>query len=215
MDIIKLLSAEKIIVIVRGVESGKLIPLADAMYNGGVRFLEITYCADGHISDEETSDNIRKLSEHFGGRMHIGAGTVLTEKQVCLTKSAGGEFIISPDTTEEVIKKTKELGMVSIPGALTPSEITLAHKCGADFVKIFPAVNLGTEYIKAVKAPLSHIKLLAVGGVNDKNTADYLKAGVCGFGIGSNIVDKQLIDNNDFAAVTKLAKKYVSAVKGD
>ncbi len=214
MDIVKLLSEEKIIVIVRGVESEKLIPLADAMYKGGIRFLEITYCADRHISNEETADNIKKLTEYFGGKMHIGAGTVLTAEQVCLTKSVGGEFIISPDTSAEVIKKTKELGMVSIPGAFTPSEMTLAHKCGADFVKIFPAVNLGTEYIKAVKAPLSHIRFFAVGGVNDKNMTDYLKAGVCGFGIGSNIVDKKMIDCNDFDGITELAKKYVSALKG-
>lgn len=214
MDIVKLLTEKKIIVIVRGVESGKLIPLADAMYKGGIRFLEITYCADGHISNEETADNIKKLTVYFGGKMHIGAGTVLTAEQVCLTKSVGGEFIISPDTSAEVIKKTKELGMVSIPGAFTPSEMTLAHKCGADFVKIFPAVNLGTEYIKAVKAPLSHIRFLAVGGVNDKNMTDYLKAGVCGFGIGSNIVDKKMIDCNDFDGITELAKKYVSALKG-
>ncbi len=212
---IRLINENKIIVIVRGVQSDKLIRLAEAMYDGGIRLIEITYSANGSISDEETANNIYSLTNYFGNDMCVGTGTVLTPKQVEITKRAGGKFIISPDTVPEVIKKTKEMRMISIPGALTPSEITLAHRCGADFVKIFPAVNLGTEYIKAVKAPLSHIKLLAVGGVNDKNMADYLKAGVCGFGIGSNIVDKKLIDNNDFFAVTELAKKYVSTVKGD
>ena len=190
-------------------EKNKLIPLAEAMYKGGIRFLEITYSADKKVSDEETAENIKMLSEHFGGRMYIGAGTVLTEEQVALTKKAGGQFIISPDTVPEVIRKTKELGMISIPGAVTPSEITTAVKSGADFVKLFPANNLGAAYIKAITAPLCNVKLLAVGGIDENNMSEYLKAGVCGFGIGGNIVKKQLIDAGDFAAIEKLAEKYV------
>ena len=103
--------------------------------------------------------------------------------------------------------------MVSIPGALTPSEIQLAHRSGADFVKLFPITNMGVDYVKAVKAPLSHISFLAVGGVNENNIADYMKAGVCGFVIGSNIVSKKLISENNFEAITESAKQYVSAVK--
>lgn len=208
-EIIKKIEEKKIIVIVRGVEKNKLIPLAEAMYKGGIRFLEITYSTDKKVSDEETAENIKMLSEHFGGRMYIGAGTVLTEEQVALTKKAGGQFIISPDTVPEVIRKTKELGMISIPGAVTPSEITTAVKSGADFVKLFPANNLGAAYIKAITAPLCNVKLLAVGGIDENNMPEYLKAGVCGFGIGGNIVKKQLIDAGDFAAIEKLAEKYV------
>ncbi len=212
-NILQLIEKEKIIVIVRGVKGDKLIPLAEAMYDGGIRLLEITYSANKEISDKETADNIASLKKHFGKKMHIGAGTVLNEKQVVLAKEAGGEFIISPDTTSNVIKKTKELNMISMPGALTPSEIAFAHNNGADFVKVFPAVNLGADYIKAIKAPLSHIKLLAVGGINDGNMKEYLNAGVCGFGIGGNIVNKDMIGNNDFDGITELAKRYVSAVK--
>lgn len=211
--LIEMVENEKIIVIVRGIESEKLIPLAEAMYSGGIRFLEITYSADGSVSDEKTAENIKMLSEHFEGRMYIGAGTVLTERQVELTKEAGGKFIISPDTNPAVIKKTKEIGMVSMPGALTPSEIQLAHRSGADFVKLFPITNLGAAYVKAVKAPLSHIKFLAVGGVDESNILEYLGLGVCGFGIGSNIVSKKLVDENNYEAITELARKYVSAVK--
>lgn len=202
----------KIVVIVRGVAKEKLIPLAEAMYAGGIRLLEITYSATNTPTAEETAESIRALSEHFEGRMFIGAGTVLDEKQVELTKNAGGKFIISPDVNEAVIKKTVELGLVSMPGALTPTEITAAHRAGADFVKLFPITNLGIDYVKAVRAPLSHVNLIAVGGVHDGNMSDYLKAGVCGFGIGSNIVDKKLIDANDYPAITALAKKYVEAV---
>ena len=212
-QIIQTVEKEKIIVIVRGVEREKLIPLAEAMYQGGIRLLEITYSANGKVSDEDTAENIRLLAKHFEGRMYIGAGTVLTEKQVELTAQAGGKFIISPDTYPEVIKKTRELGLVSMPGALTPSEMQTAHRSGADFIKIFPITSLGASYVKAVKAPLSHLKMLAVGGVDENNIAEYLKAGINGFGLGSNIIDKKKIAENDWAGITELAEKYVALVQ--
>ena len=203
----------KIIAILRGIKEDELIPLTEAMYEGGIRLLEITFSAGDPERDSKTAESIKKLVSHFEDRMHIGAGTVLTERQVELVKLAGGKFIISPDTNTEVIKKTRELGLVSIPGALTPTEIMTAHAAGADFVKLFPASVLGAEYVKAVKAPLSHIKLLAVGGIDEKNIADYLEAGVSGFGIGSNITDKTLIADKRFDEITALAKKYVSATR--
>lgn len=206
---------EKLIVIVRGVQSDKLIPLAQAVYDGGIRFLEITYSADGKVSDSETASNIKALVEHFGDKMHIGAGTVLTEEQVLLTKAAGGKFIISPDADIDVIKKTKEMDLISIPGAFTASEIKQAYKAGADFVKLFPITQMGPDYVKALKAPLSHIPLLAVGGVNVSNMSEFLKAGVCGFGIGTNITDKKMILENDFDGITALAKEYVAVIKNE
>ncbi len=206
--IVKEIEDKKIITIVRGISREALIPLAEALYAGGIRLMECTYDATGKLSDEENAGNIRMLVEHFKGRMTVGAGTVLTEKQVELTKAAGGKFIISPDTNPDIIKKTAELGLVSIPGALTPSEITLANRAGADFVKLFPVGSLGSGYIKDVKAPLSHVRLLAVGGVNEKNLKEYLEAGACGIGIGSGIINKKMISEGDFAGITALAKKY-------
>ena len=209
-QIINTVREKKIIVIARGVEKEKLIPLTEALYEGGIRLLETTYSADGKISDDETAENIKMLSSHFDGRMYIGAGTVLTDKQIELTKNAGGKFIISPDTNGAVIKKTRELGMVSIPGALTPSEMQSAHLYGADFVKLFPVCSLGTEYVKLIKTPLSHIELLAVGGIQQNDMAEYLAAGVSGFCIGSNIIDKNALAKNNYKAITELAKEFVS-----
>ena len=212
-EVVKAIEKDKLIVIVRGVERDKLIPLAEAMYEGGIRLLEVTYSADGKMSDEDTAENIRMLCEHFAGRMHIGAGTVLKPEQVERTKKAGGEFIISPDTCEEVIRRTRELDMVSMPGALTPTEIQTAHKAGADFVKLFPITNLGSGYVKAVRAPLCHIRMTAVGGVDQSNMKEYLKAGVCGFGVGSNIVDKKMLAAEDYAGIAALANEYVEALQ--
>lgn len=211
--IIEAVENEKLIVIVRGVERDQLIPLAEAMYRGGVRLLELTFSADGKVSDLETADRIKMLSEHFDGRMFIGAGTVLKESQVELCAKAGGKFIISPDTNEKVIKKTVELGLVSMPGALTPTEVQAAHNAGADFVKLFPVDSLGVSYVKALRAPLSHVKLLAVGGVDLSNISEYKKTGVYGFGISSGIIDKKLLAAGDFEGITALAERYVSLIK--
>ena len=210
---IKKIEKEKIIVIVRGVANEKLIPLGMAMYDGGIRLIECTYDKSGVISDEDVANGIRMLVNHFGDKMCIGAGTVLTEKQVELTKNAGGRFIISPDTNPPVIKRTKELGLVSIPGALTPTEIAAASRLGADFVKIFPIGPMGSNYRKDVKAPLSNVKLLAVGGVDENNMKSYLDAGACGIGIGSGIVKKKMLEENDFEQITALARLYTERLK--
>lgn len=211
--VINTILKEKIITIVRGVPREKLIPLAEAMYKGGIRLIECTYDASARISDEEIASGIKALADHFEGRMTVGAGTVLTEKQVELTKEAGGKFIISPDTNADIIRRTKELGLVSIPGALTPSEIAAAKRYGADFVKVFPVDTMGCKYIKDIKAPLSNVRLLAVGGVNENNMQSYFEAGACGIGIGSGIVKKSLIENGDWEGITSLALKYTNSVK--
>ena len=211
-EIIKKIEESKIIVIVRGVQKEKLIPLAEAMYTGGIRVIECTYDASGKTSDTQTSQNIETLAKHFGDRMVIGAGTVITKKQVELTKKAGGRFIISPDTNTEVIKATKELGLVSIPGALTPTEARAASLAGADFVKLFPVDLFGPKYIKTLSAPLSNIRFLAVNGISAENMRDYLEAGAVGVGVGSGIVNKKLIEENNFEEITNLARKYTQNV---
>lgn len=214
-DIINAIKERKIIAIVRGVEPKKLVPLAKALYDGGIRLMEITYSADGSVSDEETAAAVGALANEFDGRMYIGSGTVLTREQVKRTYDVGGRFIISPNTDAEVIKYTKELGMVSIPGALTPSEAEAANRAGADFVKLFPVTSMGTSYVKAIAAPLSHIKFLAVGGITPENIGEYLDIGVCGFGIGSNIINKEYIAEENYEKITASAKEYVMVVNGE
>ena len=132
-----------------------------------------------------------------------------------LTKEAGGKFIISPNTDKAVIEKTRALSLVSMPGAFSPTEICDAYKYGADFVKLFPIAELPVSYVKAIRAPISHIPMLAVGGVDLNNIPEYLKVGICGFGIGSSITDKKMIEEGNFEGITALARKYVSLIKGE
>lgn len=213
-NIIEKIESEKIIAIVRNVQKDKILKLCHALYDGGIRLVECTYDASKQISDEETASKIKLIVDEFGDKMTVGAGTVLTEEQVVLTKKVGGKFIISPDTNPDVIKKTKREGLVSIPGALTPTETTLAMRSGADFVKLFPVNSLGgIDYIKAISAPLSNVKFLAVGGVNENNIRLFINAGFCGVGIGNGIVNAKMIERNDYIGITELAKKFIENIK--
>lgn len=212
-QIIQQVEAEKIIVIIRGVSSDKILPVAQALYDGGVRMIEVTFDQKDVEKQKETVECIRKIAKHFQGKVSVGAGTVTSTKLVEMAAEAGAQYIISPDTNEAVIRKTRELGLVSMPGALTPTEVMNAHHWGADFVKLFPVGNLGAGYVKAVKAPLNHVKLLAVGGVNADNVADFLAAGCCGAGVGGNLVNKKWIEAGEYEKLTEAARELMRAVE--
>lgn len=209
-EIIKDIEKNKIVVIMRGFSTEQLICAVEAMEKGGIRLVEVTFDQTGTVSDESTAENIRALKERFEGRVRIGAGTVMTEKQVELAFNAGAEFIISPDCCEGVIQKTRELGMVSMPGVLTPTEAANAHRFGADFAKLFPNSEVGISYLKALVVPLSHIKFLAVGGVTSENMMDYLNAGAKGIGVATAIADKKAIFAGDYEEITRRAKLFTS-----
>lgn len=211
-ETIRSVEKEKIIAIVRGAEPQHCLNVARALYEGGIRLMEITYNQKDPASWQTTADTISAIAKEFEGRMLVGAGTVTTPELVELTARAGGRFIISPDCDPDVIRRTRELDMVSMPGALTPTEVMQAHHAGADFVKLFPIGNLGVAYAKAVMAPISHVKLMAVGGVNETNVADYLKAGMAGAGIGGNLANKKWIEEGRYDLITETARALVDAV---
>ncbi len=207
-QIIQKVLEKKIVAIVRGVYGEDCVNLARALCEGGIELLEVTFDQSKPESLNRTSDTIRQLVQALGDKMIFGAGTVTTLEMLELARNAGAQFVVSPDTNEEVIKATVAAGMVSMPGALTPTEIVTAHRYGADFVKLFPAGTQGTAYFKAVTAPLNHIRLLAVGGVNEKNIADFMAAGAVGAGVGGNLVNKTWIANGEFDKITALAKEF-------
>jgi len=210
-EIISRIERSKIIVIMRGMTTEQLVNTVEAMEKGGIRLVEVTFDQSKKIPDEVTAENIRVLSETFEGRVLVGAGTVMSVEQVELAHKAGAKFIISPDSFEDVIKRTVELGMVSIPGVFTPTEAASAHRAGADFVKLFPNSEMKISYLKCLVVPLSHIKFLAVGGVNADNIADYLAAGAYGVGVATSIVNKQLIADGKYDEITKLALAHTKA----
>lgn len=211
-EVVERIVQEKIIAIVRGIDSDKCIRTAEALYEGGIHLIEVTFNQKNPETFQETADMIMALNQRFGGRILVGAGTVITPELVDLAASAGAEYIISPDVNVAVIRRTLELGLVSIPGAMTPTEVMEAHRAGADYVKLFPAGSMGVEYVKAVCTPISHVKLLAVGGIDEKNIAEFLNVGMVGAGIGGNLVNKKWIEAGEYEKITETAKKLLSVV---
>lgn len=207
MEIIKKILDEKVIVIARKLYGDQLLRFAEAMINGGLLLLEVTFDQSDRNCIEKTTESIQLLKNTFKEEINLGAGTVLTTQQVKAAWDAGCEYIISPDTNMNVIRMTKEFGMISIPGAMTPTEIIAAHDYGADFVKLFPASYLGTDYIKGIKGPINHVKLIATGGISKENFADFLNAGVAGAGIGGSLTDRKCIEQGDFEELTKRARE--------
>ena len=181
-------------------------PLARALCDGGLPCAEVTF------RTEAAEEGIRVMAEEFP-QMLVGAGTVTEPGLVELTHRAGGCFIISPDTNEAVIRRTRELDMVSMPGAMTPTEILTAHRAGADFVKLFPAAGLGPAYLRAVCAPLSHVKIMVVGGIDEKNVGAFLAAGAAGAGVGGNLANRQWIRDGAWDKITQAAQLLTGAVR--
>ena len=167
----------KIVAIVRGLSPEYLVRLGHAFEEGGIGLMEVTYDQKAPETWKDTAAGIEAVEKEFGDRLLVGAGTVITLEQVAMTYNAGGHYLVTPTTQPNIIRAGKALGLGLYPGALTPSEILSAYEEGADAVKVFPVSSLGPGYIKAVRAPLSHIPLMAVGGVNEKNAADYISRG--------------------------------------
>ena len=195
----------KIIAICRRMDVSDILKLAEALQKGGVLMMEVTFDQSNVNCCRDTARAIEALNRGFGDSMRIGAGTVLTEEQVFAAKAAGAKYIISPNVNTAVIQTTKREGMTSIPGASTPSEIEVAYESGADFVKLFPAGFFGTGYFKDVRAPLSHIKLIATAGINETNLASFMEAGAIGAGISSYLTSKELVKQGKFDELTRRA----------
>lgn len=203
----------KIVAIVRGLKPEYIVRLGHAFEEGGIGLMEVTYNQKAPDTWKNTAAAIEAVEKEFGDRMLVGAGTVITPEQVSMTYNAGGHYLVTPSTQPEIIRMGKALGLGLYPGAFSPTEILEAWNAGADAVKVFPAGSLGSGYIKAVSAPLGHIPLMAVGGVNEKNAADYMKAGCVGLGVGGNLVNKEWIENGEWDKVTALAREFMKAVK--
>ena len=213
MNFHELFHETKLIAILRGVPSDQLFELLDCLYNNGIRLAELTYDATDDIPDEMTASDIGRAATYMEGRMLIGAGTVIRREQVELTKAMGGKFIISPNMDPEIIRYTKELDMISMPGAMTVSEVCDAVNAGADYVKLFPVSVLGPGFVKAILAPLRNAKLVAVSGVTPDNIDEYLRAGCVGAGIGSGFFTPEQVKARRYDLIAQNVQNFANAIK--
>lgn len=208
-----LLKQEKLVAILRRVPQDKLMRVVDALIAGGVRVLECTFDHDlpGYI--EDNCGKITAVRRAYGDALLVGCGTAMSVQEAEAAIDAGAQLVISPHTDPAVIERTWALGAVSMPGALTPSEIVTAWRAGADLVKLFPAGELGLSYIKAVRAPLCHIPMTAVGGVQPETVGDFLAAGIAGFGVGSPLVPAAAVAADDYGDITARAQAFTQAIR--
>lgn len=199
----------RIVAIIRGAEPKHVMAIVAALREGGVTNVEVT------LNSPNALAVIREVSEVMGDRMLVGAGTVLDAADARSAIEAGAKFIISPTVDEDTIRYTKESGIVSIPGALTPTEILKAYRLGADIVKVFPA-SMGSAYIKDIRGPLPHIPLMPTGGIQLDNIQEYQKAGGVAFGIGTALVNsKKPLTDEYLLTIKDNARKFIQAVNPD
>jgi len=206
MNPLSFILENKIVAIIRGIAPNKVPAIAEALCKGGIKLMEVTLNSPGALNV------IEQLSKDMRDKMLIGAGTVLTTKDAADAIGAGARFLISPIVDRGLIDLTKQHGVVSIPGAFTPTEIFNAYAAGGDIIKFFPASS-NINYLKDVRAPLPHIPLMPTGGITTDNIQQFQKAGAVAFGIGGALLNfKEKTGSDYLEQLTARAKKFVMAV---
>jgi len=206
-QILSLLTDPGIIAVVRAKTAAQILPLSEALLAGGLIAIEITMTTPNAI------DAIRQAREKLGERALIGVGTVLDAETCQAAITAGAEFIVTPICRTELVAIAQAADRPIMLGAYTPTEAQLAYEAGADFIKIFPADTLGPGYMKSLRAPLPHLRIVPTGGVDVHNVADFLKAGCTALGVGSSLVSAKILQDSDWPALTKKAAEFVSAAR--
>lgn len=206
MSTLSQITVHKIVAILRGIQADDVLKIAGALCDGGVKIIEVT------LNSPNALLVIEQLNSAYGNQLLVGAGTVLDVSDAKAAIAAGAKFLISPNVDIAVIKAAKNAGILSIPGAFTPTEIVTAHNNGADIVKVFPAPD--AAYIKNILAPLNHIKLMPTGGINLTNIKSFKDAGATAFGIGSSLVNNQsIIDETYLQQLTIKAGNFIAAIR--
>jgi len=196
-----------ILAVIRADSSEQLISVAEALYEGGVIGLEIT------MTTPNALQVISDVSKRFGKKVLVGVGTVLDPETCRAAILAGAQFAVTPVLRPEVIKMCNRYGIPVAAGAYTPTEALTAYESGADFVKIFPADQLGPQYIKNILGPLPQLRIIPTGGVTVATVEAFIKAGCVALGAGSSLVSKDVLKNQDWKKLTETAAAFVEAIK--
>jgi 2-dehydro-3-deoxyphosphogluconate aldolase/(4S)-4-hydroxy-2-oxoglutarate aldolase len=202
-----MLTEPGIIAVVRAQSSSQVIPLSEALIAGGVVAIEITMTTPNAIVA------IRDARAALGARALVGVGTVLDSQTCQAALDADAEFVVTPICRTEFVKLAHAADRPIMIGAYTPTEAQLAYEAKADYIKIFPADTLGPGYMKSLRAPLPHLRLVPTGGVDVHNVGDFLKAGCVALGVGSSLVSAKILHAADWAGLTRKASEFVNAAR--
>jgi 2-dehydro-3-deoxyphosphogluconate aldolase/(4S)-4-hydroxy-2-oxoglutarate aldolase len=209
-DIIQKVTTEKAVAVIRMSDSQKLLKVAEALMEGGLSILEITMTTPNALKI------IEEVTNTFSDEMTFGVGSVLDAETARLAINSGAQYVVCPIYNPKIIHTSHRYDVAVMPGCFTPTEILEAHEQGADIVKVFPADVLGMAFFKAIKAPMPHLNLMPTGGVTLTNAGEWIKTGACAVGIGSALLDKQAIAENDWNRLkenTKMLRSSLDNVK--
>jgi Entner-Doudoroff aldolase len=206
-EVLARISAGRIIAILRGDFTGLDLEIASVLYESGITAIEVT------LNSPDAFVAIERLTVGIGDQLSIGAGTVMSVEHVLRAADSGAGFIVSPNRNVGVIEATKRREMVSIPGCFTPSEICEALDVGADAVKLFPAISLGSRFVRAIRNPLGEVRMIPTGGVNQEMAGEFLTAGAWALGVGSELVSSDVSAAGGLVRLRTKAAAFVKAVQ--
>ncbi|NIR47912.1 bifunctional 4-hydroxy-2-oxoglutarate aldolase/2-dehydro-3-deoxy-phosphogluconate aldolase [candidate division KSB1 bacterium] len=205
-EIVNRIIEEGVVAVIRMADSRKLMNVASAIQKGGISIIEITMTTPNALKVIET------VSQELVDVVLVGVGSVLNEDVANQAMDAGAKYVVSPIFKPEIIEAAHRRDIPAMPGAFTPTEIQLAHERGADIIKVFPADIVGMNFFKGVKAPMPHVRLMPTGGVTLTNGGDWIKAGACAVGVGSALLDKQAIADDNYVLLTQNARTLRQSV---
>lgn len=207
MTVLEAIEQKRIIVVYRGLNTEECLRASEALMEAGVHLFEVT------TNSPDTYGAIRALQSEFGGMAHIGAGTVTRREHVDRAAEAGATYLVSPNTNPSLIQRTKQLGMTSIPGALTPTEVLAATDAGADAVKIFPIKSVGADHLQQLRGPIDDVRFVATGGVTRAMIPELFAAGATAIAMGLHLIKEGAVAQEDWPALRDAAKDIVRAVE--
>jgi 2-dehydro-3-deoxyphosphogluconate aldolase / (4S)-4-hydroxy-2-oxoglutarate aldolase len=205
-NIIQLLTHPGVVAVIRTPQADQVLPVCEALLAGGIHALEITLTVPNALAV------LKEATRTFGSAAVVGAGTILDAHECRSALEAGAEFIVSPITRREIVEAAHAADRPVMLGAYTPTEAQTAHEAGADFIKLFPADQLGPAYVNSIRAPLPHLKIVPTGGVDLETAPAFLKAGCAALGVGSALLTREILHTSNWAALTRLAQAFVEVV---
>ena len=205
LELVRRLADPGVIAILRTENADKLLDAIHALVAGGIHAIEVTMTTPGALKV------IRDARSALGEKIVMGVGSVLDSETARQAMLEGAQFVVTPVVRPSVIEICHRYGVPVASGAMTPTEAFTAHELGSDFVKIFPAENLGPAYIKSILAPLPMLQLIPTGGVTPQNLPDYFKAGAAAVGAGSTLLTKKILDTENWSALSLRASEFVTA----
>ncbi len=206
VEIVKEIINNGVVAVVRTKHPDKLIKIVEAIYEGGIKCIEITMTVPNALN------MITQVRKSVSSEILVGVGSVLDSDTAQKAIDAGAQYVVSPIFIKEIIATAHKNNVPAMPGSFTPTEIFNAQREGADLVKVFPADVLGMSFFKSIKAPMPDLKIMPTGGVTLDNAGDWIKSGACAVGIGSALLDERAIEENNFNKLTQKAQRIMDSI---